>query len=174
MFMSFMWPQVLLLFHLKCMVNLTKTNLIKFRNVLLIKYLGVHLHLYLKVVSGVSVHEWISFEWECLYSCEDIQSQNYSQQFWKKKNNPHVFQCVYVHPGIGRQRCLCLSRQLTQLQWHRFRRRAALQRPPRAKHCSGLAHRVYIYLGAVGHPIGQHQGKSGRNCHCRQAKYNKF
>lgn len=146
---------------------------------------------------GVSVHEWISFEWECLYSCEDIQSQNYSQQFWKEKKphkqtnsaellclqpwqgqnsvqEKHVFQCVYVHPGIGRQRCLCLSRQLTQLQWHRFRRRAALQRPPRAKHCSGLAHRVYIYLGAVGHLIGQRQGKSGRNCHCRQAKYNKF
>lgn len=68
MFMSFMWPQVLLLFHLKCMINLTKTNLIKFWNVLLIKYLCVHLHFYLKVVTGVPVHEWISFEWNRLYS----------------------------------------------------------------------------------------------------------
>lgn len=90
MFLSFMWPQVPLLFLLKCMINLTKTNLIKFWNVLLIKYLGVHLHLYLKVVSGVSVHEWISFEWECLYSCKDIQSQKYSQPFWKKQTNPQT------------------------------------------------------------------------------------
>lgn len=66
-------------------------------------------------------------------------------QPWQGQNSTQekrIFQYVYMHSGIGWQRCLCLSRQLTQLHWHRFRRRAALQRPPRAKHCSGLAHCV--------------------------------